>query len=368
MRADGGERRARATDAAGPRWLLYGAYGYTGRLILQRALSRGHRPTVAGRDAARVEELAGAHGLEGRCFALDDRDRVRRALAGHAAVVHAAGPFSATWRPMVDACLGTGCHYLDITGEIDVLESIHARDDEARDAGLHLIPGAGFDVVPTDCAAAMAAAACPHPVALDLAFRAAGGPSRGTARTALERLGAPGAVRRAGRIVPVATGALRRTIPFTDGPRTAVAIPWGDVSTAWHSTGIPDIRVFLPLPRGLAFVLAGAAPLLRTKPLRRLAGRLVDAFVAGPDAAARARGRSRVWAEARGAGGEVVRRELVTPNGYALTADAVVAALERVLAGEIAEPPGAHTPSRAFGADFVLSLDGVRLVTPPGAP
>ena len=225
-------------------WLVYGAYGYTGRLIAQRALERGHRPVLAGRDRARVEQLARELSLPCRVFDLADGDRVARGLEGMSAVLHAAGPFVRTWRPMVDACIEAGAHYLDITGEIAVFEGLHSLDRAARDAGVALLPGVGFDVVPTDCAAAKVARRLVAPVELDLAFHARGGISRGTLKTAIEGLGGPGKARRDGRIVDVPIGALQREIPFSDRQRTGVAIPWGDVSTAYHSTGIPDVTVY----------------------------------------------------------------------------------------------------------------------------
>ena len=46
-----------------PRWLLYGASGYTGRMIAEEAVRRGHRPVLAGRSAERVRPLAESLGL-----------------------------------------------------------------------------------------------------------------------------------------------------------------------------------------------------------------------------------------------------------------------------------------------------------------
>jgi saccharopine dehydrogenase (NAD+, L-lysine-forming) len=321
---------------------------------------------VAGRDPDATRDLADRLGLQARVFDLGDATGVARGLAGVGAVVHAAGPFSATWEPMVRGCIAAGCHYLDITGEIEVLEGVHGLDARAAAAGIHLVPGVGFDVVPTDCAGALAVDACPGAVRLDLAFTATGGPSRGTARTALERLGRPGAVRRDGRIVQVPTGSVRRTIPFSTAARPGVAIPWGDVSTAWRSTGVPEVRVFIPLAAPAATLARWLAPLLRTAPVRRLARHLVDRFVSGPDAQELASGSARIWAEASDDAGATATVELVTPNGYALTAETAVRALERVMAGRLAVPPGAHTPSAAFGSGFVYEVPGVASIRRPG--
>lgn len=172
-------------------WLLYGAYGFTGRLIAREAVERGHRPVLAGRDADETAALADALSLEHGVFGLDEEGALREALAGVDAVVHAAGPFSRTWRPMVEACLATGTHYLDITGEVEVFEALHALDGRASDAGVALLPGVGMDVVPSDCLAARLAERLPDATHLELALHSTGGPSRGTARTQVEALGEP---------------------------------------------------------------------------------------------------------------------------------------------------------------------------------
>lgn len=343
-------------------WLLYGAYGFTGRLIAREALSRGLSPVLAGRDGGRTLALARDLGLEARVFALDDSTEVRAGLRGMAAVLNAAGPFSRTWRPMTRGCLDEGCAYLDITGEIDVLEGVQTLDGAVAAAGLHFVPAVGFDVVPTDCAAALAADALQGAVALDLAFHSTGGPSRGTARTALERIGEPGLVRRGGRLEEVKLGSVRRSIPFSDRSRDGVAIPWGDISTAWRSTKIPDIRVFATLSERVVKTGRILGTVLELPVLGGLARKAVDRLVTGPEEEELDRGHARILAEVRTATGAVAVVELVTPNGYTLTASASVAAVKRVLQGRLGVAPGVHTPSRAFGAEFVLALPGVERV------
>src|SRR5580658_4360503 len=170
-------------------WMIYGAYGYTGRLVAALATERGELPVLAGRDKRRLRDLGELFELEHRAFDLSDPAAVRRGLEGIDAVAHCAGPFSSTSSPMVDACLDTSTHYLDITGEIDVFETVLARGDEARAAGIALLPGSGFDVVPSDCLAAMLARALPEANRLELAIKMGGGISPGTAKTAMESLG-----------------------------------------------------------------------------------------------------------------------------------------------------------------------------------
>ena len=128
--------------------LIYGAYGYTGELIAEEAADRGLDTVVAGRDAVETEHLAERLGCEGRPF---DVDAAASHLDDVDVCLNCAGPFVETYEPLVDACLETGTDYLDITGELSVFEAIAERDREAERAGVCLLPGVGFDVVPTDC-------------------------------------------------------------------------------------------------------------------------------------------------------------------------------------------------------------------------
>jgi short subunit dehydrogenase-like uncharacterized protein len=343
--------------------VIYGSYGYTGELIVAEACARGHRPVLAGRDAARLEAQAARHGLPWRAVSLDDYAAIRDLLAPAALVIHAAGPFVHTSRPMLDACLATGTHYLDITGEIAVFEACAARDAEARNAGIVVMPGTGFDVVPSDSLAAWLKRRLPEATALTLAIRGGGRLSHGTAKTMAENAGGGGAVRRGGRIVRVPAGWKQRMVDYGDGPQLAVTIPWGDVSTAFHTTGIPDIEVYSAMDRGTLRGLKLSnlvGPLLRLGPVQRWMNRRIDAAPAGPSESTRARTTSEVWGEVKSADGRVVSGRITGPNGYTLTAQASVRIAERVIEGAVT--PGFHTPAGALGPDFVLSLPGVSRV------
>jgi len=343
------------------RWLLYGANGYTGRLVTTVAKALGEDPVLAGRSPQAVRAFARDAGLEARVFDLADPEALRAALADVAAVVHVAGPFSATSRPMVDACLATRTHYLDITGEIDVFEAVLGRREEARAAGVALLPGVGLDVVPTDCLAAKLAAALPGATELDLALHARGGTSPGTAKTSIEGLATGNRARVEGRIVQIAWGQPVREVAFADRTRTVVAIPWGDVSTAFHSTGIPTVYTFLamsPKAAARARQLAVLEPIMRLRPVLWAAQRLLQLTRKGPDDAARQSGGSQFWGEARDPStGRVVQATMSGPNGYSLTAESCVHAVRRVLDGKV--PPGAWTPSKALGENYAETLEGV---------
>jgi len=352
-----------------PNYLIYGAYGYTGELIAREAVARGQRPILGGRDREKVEALAAELTLPHRSFSLDDPATVAAGLDGMAAVLHCAGPFERTAKPMVRACLETGTHYLDITGEMAVFEALAALDGKAREAGVMLLPGAGFDVVPTDCLAAHLARRLPGATELELGFQALGRLSRGTATTMIENLGRGGAVRREGKITPVPTAWKSREIDFAGpfalgdrgaGPRQAVTIPWGDVSTAWHSTGIPNITVWLaagPSQLRVMKLTRWLGPLLSLGPVKGFLKRRVRSGAPGPNAEERARGRSFVWGEVRDGEGHRAISRLAGPEGYSFTVLTALEAVGRVLAAQTR--PGFATPSLAFGADFVLGIPGV---------
>jgi short subunit dehydrogenase-like uncharacterized protein len=340
-------------------WLIYGANGYTGTLIAKEAVSRGLRPVLAGRSQA-VAEMATRLGLPHRVFGLDDAAAVREGLAGMTAVLHCAGPFAHTYRAVADACLAGHVHYLDVTGEIAVFEGLAALDGAARAANVMLLPGVGFDVVPSDCLAAHLKRCLPAATRLALGFQPCGGVSRGTAATMAENLDRGGAIRRGGALRPVPAAWRTRTIDFGRGPVIAMTIPWGDVSTAYHSTGIPDIEVYVAVPwrlRTAARLSRWFGWLLRSGPVQRWLKGRIRSGPPGPSDAQRARGRSLLWGEACDAAGRCVVSRLEGPEGYTLTAQAAVRVVEQVLAGRVV--PGFQTPSRLLGPDFVLELPGV---------
>jgi short subunit dehydrogenase-like uncharacterized protein len=344
-------------------WLLYGANGYTGELLAGEALQRGLRPILAGRNAAALRSLGERLGLPVRVFALEDPAAVRAGLQDVALVLHAAGPFSATCAPMLEGCLAAGAHYLDITGEIGVFAHCHAQDARAKARGIVVLPGAGFDVVPTDCVAGLLKREVPDATALVLAFEAGGGASPGTTKTGVEGLAAGGQVRRGGRLVPVPLAYRTRTFDRDGEPRTALTIPWGDLYTAFVSTGIPDIETYLVAsPRAIAAArrMNWLRPLLRLPPVVRLLQRRVAGRVHGPTPATRAATGARIWGEVRNARGEERRLQIDTPNGYDLTVTGALGIVQYLLGATV--PGGYYTPAQLMGADYVLGLPGVRRV------
>jgi short subunit dehydrogenase-like uncharacterized protein len=343
--------------------LIYGANGYTGELIARRAVEHGLRPILAGRNADAVGALARELALPHRAFAADAAGE--GTLDGARVVLNCAGPFARTAVPLAEVCLRAGACYLDVTGEVEVFEALAALDEAARRAGVMLLPGVGFDVVPSDCLAAHLKRRLPTATHLTLAFRPSGGVSRGTATTLVENAHRGGLVRRQGVLTRVPLGGAARRVDFGRGERVAVRIPWGDVATAWHSTGIPNIEVYVAAPAVARWALRLArplAPLLARPAVKRVLRSYVRRGPPGPDAGQRARGHTVIWGEVRDQEGRRAVSRLQGPEGYEFTVRTALLCLEQAWKGQA--PPGFQTPARAFGPDFVLAVDGVRREDP----
>jgi short subunit dehydrogenase-like uncharacterized protein len=329
--------------------LVYGAYGYTGELVARRAVERGLSPILAGRDSERVVRVARELGCEWRAFPLSDPDALRKGIRGAAVVVHCAGPFSRTAAPMAEACVDERAHYLDVTGEIPVFEALVALGPAARNVGVMLLPGAGFDVVPTDCLAVHLARRLPGARTLTLAIAGMDRVSRGTARTLLEHV----------RSLPRGREQTR-SFDFGFGPVEAVRLPWADVFTAPRSTGIADVRTYLAASLPFRAVLRAApylAPVLSPPRIRDLAAAALSGGEPGPSPAQRVARRSVVFGEVEAPAGARIAALQRHPDTYGLTAEAAVEIAARALRGEAS--PGWQTPATAYGPDLVLSLPGV---------
>jgi short subunit dehydrogenase-like uncharacterized protein len=341
--------------------LIYGATGYSGRLIVEEARRRGLRPILAGRNAAALSALGEAVALEHRPASLADPARLRQALGGVAVVLNAAGPFSATAGALIDACLDAGAHYLDISGEIAAIEEAARRHAQAAARGRMLMPGVGFDVVPSDCLARHLAARLPGAVSLRLGIAGIERASRGSARTIVEQIGRGACVRRQGSLHALPAGSLTRAFDYGAGPRPSVAVSWGDVASAYYSTGIPNIETYFEataLLRGGLAVDRSWGWLLSLPPWPELLKGATRLLPEGPTEAQRRQSATTIVAEVEDAAGRRLCARLFTPEVYTFTATASVAIAERVLGGDL--EVGFQTPSRVFGGDFVLALPGVR--------
>ncbi|WP_252700699.1 saccharopine dehydrogenase family protein [Natronosalvus vescus] len=374
--------------------LIYGAYGYTGSLIAREAVAHGGSPVLAGRDGEQVRTLATSLDLDYRVFDVEtddptdssERDDSTSAsdsdeetqdttslvdqLEPFDVVCNCAGPFVHTAEPMVEACLDAGTDYLDINAEFQVFERLASMDERATDADVTVLPGIGFDVVTSDCLAAFLASKLPDATELSLGIATSSTVSRGTAKTMVESLGSGGIIRRRGRLVEVPTAHDTRDIDFGSevGVKPAMTVPWGDVVTAAHSTDIDSVRVYAASTRRTINALKAGAPLeslAEFDPVKSTLERLVEATMDGPDGSELTTGRAVVWGEVTN-GTESVTGRLSTPNPYSFTAESVVLAAEKTLAGEVES--GYQTPATAFDHDFVLECSDVQRVVKHSHP
>ncbi len=361
-------------------FMIYGASGYTGELIAHKCKELGLPAILAGRNADKVRPLAEKLDLPFRIFDLEDSSRIESSIKDCFAVLHCAGPFIHTAEPMARACIASGVHYLDITGEIPVFQKIHTLDEEAKSAGVALMPGSGFDVVPTDCAAAMVAQACPDATDLDIAFFSLGKMSRGTMKSALLQMPQGNKIRRNGNLESGPLLKLKKSVQLAGKSRTGFSIPWGDVFTAGISTGIHNITVYSMVPGLPVFMAPLIRPftgLLKSSGVQSFLRNRIDAGEAGPDEKTRQTEKSYVYARAwnadrsngkktgkpRESGSpaqDFAEVELETMEGYQFTMESALAALQA-----LDKKPGLKgflTPSMAFGSDFVLKLPNTKIL------
>jgi short subunit dehydrogenase-like uncharacterized protein len=341
------------------RILIYGATGYTGRLIATQARKTRHALVVAGRLADRVHALAATLGVSARVVTLDNPSALNEALGDSCVLINAAGPFVNTAGPLVEACLHTRTHYLDITGELPAFQHALSHDAAARKRGIMIMPGVGLGIVATDCLAMHVAALVPNAKYLRIGLSRPDLISRGSLRAAIGLTGSRVSIRRNGRLIMLPVGRLERSFDYGDGERRSVAVSWADVLTAYHSTGIRNIETYIEadvLSRALYQVAAGMVDMLGFAPVQRWLNVAAEAWPEGPSVQQRQAGRSAIVAEAEDTWRRRVCARLETADGYSFTAEAAVAIAERVIRGEFS--PGFQTPGKIYGADFVLGVSG----------
>jgi short subunit dehydrogenase-like uncharacterized protein len=330
-------------------WMVYGATGFTGKKIIGRAVELGLRPVVAGRSVAKVRKLGETYHLPTRSFDASTPD-----LRGMGLVLNCAGPFSSTAEPIYDTCLKLGIHYLDITGEISVFENIYRRHTEAVRAGSVIIPGVGFDVVPTDCLSVLLHRKLPDATHLEIAIDAPGPVSPGTVKTMVENLPHGTKERRHGEIVNLPHAASYKRIAFKNHSRWAVSIPWGDIASAYRSTGIANIKVYFGVPRKMILGMIALRPLfpiLSLTVIQRALVRYIEKNIPGGTSEQMKKNNISIWGIVKNSSkqSEELTWELRDP--YLFTVESALRAVEKVRAGAIR--PGCWTPGLAFGPEFL---------------
>ncbi len=348
-----------------PTWMLYGAYGHTGTLIAEEAVRRGHSPLLAGRSQAQLVPLAERLGLE--WLAVErDTDKFRKAVAEVDLVFQAAGPFTRTSEPVIQACLMGGTHYADIANEVPVFQMTRSYDEKAKQRDICLMTGASFGVIATDCLACYIADQFPDATSLEAAIVLYSSVrSAGALKSGLDMLRDGGLVWQNGNLVYQRLGKGAKHIAFPDGIHTLIPAPFGELEALHMTTGIPTITVYSSaLPSGtlsrLALPLVGQ--LLKRDAFRRIVENIVDwqTRSASMEQKHVESGKSYIWAHAGNSNGKEVQAWLEMGEGYLFSAAASVRAVEQIL---IKRPRGAMTPAQAFGADFVLDIPGTKRYT-----
>lgn len=344
------------------RWMIYGASGYSGRLIALEARKRGYKPLLAGRDSEKLRAISNKLNLPFRVFDLEsDAEELRNQLQDIQLLLNCAGPFSQTSQPLIEACLEAKCNYLDITGEINVFEALHQRHEQAYQRDIVICPGVGFDVIPTDAIATVLKNELPDATHLSLSFSAPGSISPGTAKTGIEGLKEKTKIRKNGQLISVPAAKMRREIPFADKRRKASLMGLADVASAYYSTGIPNIDTWLPMPTQAHIQLKASNYVRAVLKMTAVQSRLKNKAASnlkGPNKEQRDKFSSQIWGEVRNKDGESVQAILTTCNAYKLTIHGALGIVEYVLNNHKHIEGGYYTPTQLVGPGFVSTLPG----------
>ncbi len=346
------------------KFLLYGANGYTGKLIAKLASTYNLQPILAGRTEAYIKPLADTLQLPYLIIDLDDTEQLQKALSEVKLVLHAAGPYVYTAKQMIDACLQTGTHYIDINGDISVFEMLKKYDAVAKEENIMLMPGVGFDVVPTDCIALQLKNKMPDATHLKLAFASVGGGlSHGTATTMAGKIGEGGAVRENGIIVRKPLGQKGMWLNFGEKKMFVMTIPWGDVSTAYTTTGIPNIEAYTGMAPKVYKILKFQWAfnwLLRTNFVRNIIKKKIKARPAGPSDEKRKNSSSFVWGEVTNSSGEKQTACISCFDGYTLTAHSSLLISQKILEGNF--KVGYQTPAGCYGENLIMEVPNTKKI------
>ena len=339
--------------------VVYGSYGYTGKLIVKLCKRKNLEVVLAGRNEEQLKLQSKETGYPYLVVDSQDADGIRKLLQPAALVIHCGGPFRYTAQTMADACVATQTHYTDITGEYLVFESLPKLDAAAKEKGIMIMPGTGFDVVPSDCLAVHLKNRLPSATHLQLAFTMSkGGLSRGTKKSMTEGLGDGGLIRQNGELTRINLGDKFLDIDFGSFKSKALCIPWGDISTAWRSTGIPNIEVYTGATEKMiknARMTKYINWFLRLRWVKDIALKQIDKKPPGPSDEKRESGRSFLWGKVWDESGKECVSRLETLSGYTLTAVTAVLIAEKILKGNFKS--GYQTPAMMYGADLILEVE-----------
>jgi len=348
------------------KWVIYGATGYAGKRMATEAVKRGLTPILAGRSKTQLEEVGHELGLETRCFTLDDPAKLHASLSDFELLVNAAGPFIFTASALCEACIATGTNYIDITGEMDVLSASLNLNTAAKEAGILIVSGAGFDVVPSDCLAVSIANSLNSPSRLFLALIEGDSYSKGSVATFLHQITKGFFCLRGGRLIRIQPGAMCMDVDLGFQSQYLMPFPWGDLITAKASSGIQNITTYSSCSRMDAAFSRVLFPILalvyKSKTVLNWRLKRLNTAHENPTEEELNARKTYVWGRVENEEGDAKDGLLETPDGYTFTDISIVEAANRFLEGKLDKLSGAMTPSQAFGVGFAESLPGVKRV------
>lgn len=321
--------------------LIYGAAGYMGKLFTQYAKNLDLPVVLGSRDPMLTPG-------ELRLFSLNDVAVIMTYLEDIKLVVNLAGPFANTQQPFIEACLKTGTHYIDISGEVPEFEAAYQFDALAKTSNVMLMPGAGFGVVPTDIAATLAHQKLPDATHLVLAYITIGGATRGTLKTVLKDIHKEG--------IEIVGGEKVKAMPAKDAffvevngkKQRVIYNPWrGDLFTARISTAIPNIRTYANFPGFAERMMKGKLLWLRDLILNKL----INWLPVGPSEKALKKGKTVIYANVRNNLGQTASVTIHGPEAYVFTAQILTSISKEIINDNW--KPGFQTPS-VFGKPVLL--------------
>ena len=347
--------------------VLYGATGYTGRLVTQELVDAGAEFVLGGRNAEKLASLSRdlGQGAPTRAASVDDPESLRALLDGVDVLINCAGPFTLAGEPVVRAAVDAGVHYVDSTGEQPFIRMVFDRYGPAAERkGIVLVPACGFDYVPGDCIARLAARGHEPLDELLLAYWVKDfGMTRGTMRSAIEMLKpGQGVEYRDGDWQTASTNVFRASFEFPPpiGREPVGFYPAGEPITVPRHTDVRNVRAVLSTRAAFPDPLLPLAPYLVPLtahafrgPLPALLGRAIDKLPEGPPEDERRAVEWAVVAQGHDSNGVGVRAAVRGRDVYGLTARALVWAARQIEAGDH-HGEGALGPAAAFDPEEML--------------
>lgn len=321
--------------------LLYGATGYTGKIIAERAKELNLDFDIAGRDQDKLLSVANKLNVGYHVFGVDDQDAWQEALKDKHVLINAAGPFALTARQAMEACLKAGVHYLDISAELDTYQLAESLDQEAKAAGIQIISGAGL-FVSYDALVVHLSKLIAEPEYLSVGFRHYGGFSKGSVLSSKNIADLGILIRKNGDIIhnPHPES---KTFSFGEQQVECIPTPLGGIILSYKSTGIPNIEEYFSLKL----------------PVNELPDLTAGNLHGGPTKEERAAGRNGISAEITGRDGKVVKAYVDAPSGYDLTPLSVVAIAHRILKEDF--KTGYQSPGSAYGEEILNDIPDIFL-------